>query len=129
MNDKINPKKIYIGEIENYLLKKEEENKLRETIKILNLLKNEDKQEIGILACALENNNEFIDKLNEEMKVKNEIIEQLLEEYKNENNIKELDDDKIEELAGKIMFDLMNEYQENKKRMQSINKAANILKI
>ena len=128
MNDKINPEKIYIDEVENYLLKKEEENKLNEIIKILNLLKNENRQEIlGILTCALENNNEFIDKLNEEMKIKNEIIEQLLEEYKNENNIKEFDDNKLEELAGKMMFDLMNENQDNKKRMQSINKAANIL--
>ena len=128
LNDKINPEKIYIDEVENYLLKKEEENKLNEIIKILNLLKNENRQEIlGILTCALENNNEFIDKLNEEMKIKNEIIEKLLEEYKNENNIKEFDDNKLEELAGKMMFDLMNENQDNKKRMQSINKAANIL--
>jgi len=42
---KINPKKIYINEVENYLLKKEEENKLEEIVNIMNMLKKEDKEE------------------------------------------------------------------------------------
>ena len=128
LNDKINPQKIYIDEVENYLLQKEEENKLKEITKILNLLKNEDKQEIlGILTYVLENKNEFIEKLNKEMKINNEIIDQLLEEYKKENDIKELDDNKLEELAAELMFDLMNESSDNQKRMKAINTVANFI--
>ena len=125
---KINPKKIYINEVENYLLKKEEENKLEEIINIMNMLKKEDKEEIiGILTFILENNNEFIKKLNEEMGIKMESIEKLLEEYKKENKIKELGDTKLEELAEEILVDLMKESPDNEKRIESINKAANII--
>ena len=94
----------------------------------MNMLKKEDKEEIiGILTYILENNNEFIKKLNEEMGIKMESIEKLLEEYKKENKIKELGDNKLEELAEEILIDLMKEFPDNEKRMESINKAANII--
>ena len=126
--EKINPEKIYINEVENYLLKKDEKNKLKEIKNIMNLIKKEDKEEIlGILTYILENNNEFIKKLNEEMGIKNERIEKLLEEYKKENNIKELDDNKLEELTENIMTDIMKEFADNEKRTEAINKAANIV--
>jgi hypothetical protein len=61
------------------------------------------------------------------MGIKMESIEKLLEEYKKENDVKELDDNKLEELAAELMFDLMNESSDNQKRMKAINTVANFI--
>ena len=128
LNDIKNPKKIYINEIDNYLLKKEEDKKLKEIVQIINEMKEKEKEEIiYILTCILEDNNEFIKKLKKEIGIKNESLEKLFEGYK--SSIKELEHDKLEILTEQIITDIMKEYplNENEKRMDKINKAANII--
>ena len=128
LNDIKNPKKIYINEIDNYLLKKEEDKKLKEIVQIINEMKEKEKEEIiYILTCILEDNNEFIKKLKKEIGIKNESLEKLFEGYK--SSIKELEHDKLEILTEQIITDIMKEYplNENEKRMDMINKAANII--
>ena len=126
LNEKKNHKNIYINEIENYLLKKEEEKKLKEIIKMMKTLKENEKEEIIYLLTYILNDNEFIEKLKEETGIKSESIEKLLEEYRRYNT-RELDDNKIIELTEKMMKDLMKEYpiNENEKRLEIINRAAN----
>ena len=126
LSDKKNPKNIYINEIENYLLKKEEEKKLKEIIKMMKTLKENEKEEIIYLLTYILKDNEFIEKLKEETGIKSESIEKLLEEYRRYNT-RELDDNKIIELTEKMMKDLMKEYplNENEKRIEIINRAAN----
>ena len=128
LNEIKNPKNIYINEIEKYLNKKEEEKKLKEIVNMMNTLKEKEKEEIiYILTYILNDNNEFIKRLKKEIGIKNENIEKLLEGYK--SNIKELEDDKLEILTEKIITDIMKEYplNENEKRIDMINKAANII--
>ena len=127
LNELKNPKNIYINEIENYLIKKEEDTKLKEIVKILNLLQEKEKEEIIYILTYILNDNDFIKKLKNEIGIKNENIENILEEYK--NNIKELEDDKLEIFTEKIISDIMKEYplNENDKRIDMINKAANII--
>ena len=128
LNDIKNPKKIYINEIENYLLKKEEDKKLKEIVQIINETKEKEKEEIiYILTYILDDNNEFIKKLKKEVGIKNESLEKLFEGYK--SSIKELEHDKLESLTEQIITDIMKEYplNENEKRMDMINKAANII--
>ena len=127
LNELKNPKNIYINEIENYLIKKEEDTKLKEIVKILNLLQEKEKEEIIYILTYILNDNDFIKKLKNEIGIKNEYIENILEEYK--NNIKELEDDKLEIFTEKIISDIMKEYplNENDKRIDMINKAANII--
>ena len=128
LNEIKNPKNIYINEIEKYLNKKEEEKKLKEIVNMMNTLKEKEKEEIiYILTYILNDNNEFIKRLKKEIGIKNENIEKLLDGYK--SNIKELEDDKLEILTEKIITDIMKEYplNENEKRIDMINKAANII--
>ena len=128
LNEIKNPKNIYINEIEKYLNKKEEEKKLKEIVNMMNTLKEKEKEEIiYILTYILNDNNEFTKRLKKEIGTKNENIEKLLEGYK--SNIKELEDDKLEILTEKIITDIMKEYplNENEKRIDMINKAANII--
>ena len=128
LNEIKNPKNIYINEIEKYLNKKEEEKKLKEIVNMMNTLKEKEKEEIiYILTYILNDNNEFTKRLKKEIGIKNENIEKLLEGYK--SNIKELEDDKLEILTEKIITDIMKEYplNENEKRIDMINKAANII--
>ena len=128
INEIKNKEKIYINEVENYLMEKEKEGKLNEIINIINLLKEEDKEKIlSIMKNILDNNNECIKVLNEKIDIKNENIQKLVEEYKKESEVKELKEDKLAELTIEIMCNLMKEYNynENDKKMEVINKAAN----
>jgi len=129
LKEKKYPENIYINEVEKYLLKKEEENKIKEIINIIKILNKEDSEDIINILSYILKNNEYIQKLKEKLEISNENIEKLLEEYKKEDNIIELDTNKIEEITENIMIELMKEFsfEENEKRIDIINKAANTI--
>ena len=123
-------KYLSLSELDKYLIKKEKEKNIEETIKVMKKLEIETKEKIiGVLGNLITNNEQKKDlnKLKKKLDIDLEIedIRNKLEDYNKEEEIEELKEEKLAELTNELAFDLFSENEEEK--IDKLNKVANTI--